>query len=317
MKLWLKLLLGTVVAVGAQAHAQNERVTLVVPYPPGGAADQMARVISNEMHDKHGYTMIVDNRPGAGAQVAMSAVNSPNPAAGTMLLLADSAAYSLNRHLYPRLSYNVKTDLVPLTLAARAPVFLLVNKDSPIQNINDLVKLGQTKRLTYGSPGVGSGTHLVGEMLRKQTGANVEHVPYRGAAPALIDAVSGQIDFIFDVLIGSRPYVESGRLKLVAAAAKERSPLRPNVPTIAESGIPNVDITIWWGIAAKAGTDPALLRRLSAHLVSVLKDPAVVKKFVDFGIEILPTTPEEFARLIEDDAQAYGPIIKALNINLN
>jgi tripartite-type tricarboxylate transporter receptor subunit TctC len=317
MKRWLELVVCMTIAVGAQAQAQNRKVTLVVPYPPGGAADQMARVISQEMRDKHGYTMIVDNRPGAGAQVAMNAVNNANPAAGTTLLLADSAAYSLNRHLYPHLNYNVKTDLLPLTLAARAPVFLLVNKDSPVRNIDDLVKLGQTKRLTYGSPGVGSGTHLVAEMLRKATGANLEHVPYRGAGPALIDAVSGQIDFIFDVLIGSREYVENGRLRLIAAASRQRSPLRPNVPTIAESGIPNVDVTIWWGISARAGTEPALARQLAADLASVLKDPAIVKRFEGFGIEMLPSTPEEFARLIEDDAQTYGPIIKSLNISLN
>lgn len=317
MKYWIGFLLCLTAAFTAQAQAQNTKVTLVVPYPPGGAADQMARVISHEMREKHGYTMIVDNRPGAGAQVAMNAVNNANPAAGTTLLLADSAAYSLNQHLYPRLNYNARTDLLPLTLAARAPVFLLVNKDSPIRSVDDLVQLGRTKRLTYGSPGVGSGTHLVAEMLRKATGANLEHVPYRGAGPALIDAVSGQIDFIFDVLIGSRDYVENGRLRLVAAASKERSPLRPDVPTIAESGIPGVEVTIWWGIAAKAGTDPALARRLASDLASVLKDPAIVAKFAGFGIEMLPSTPEEFASLIENDAQTYGPVIKSLNINLD
>ena len=314
---WTHLLFAAALAFGAQAQAQSNKVTLVVPYPPGGAADQMARVIAQGMHERHGTTMIVDNRPGAGAQVAMNAVKMANPAAGTTLFLADSSAFSLNRHLYPNLTYDVKTDLMPLTLVASAPVFLLVNKDSPIHTIGDLVRIGKEKRLTYGSPGMGSGTHLVGEMLRKETGANVEHVPYRGAAPALIDAVSGQIDFIFDVLIGSRDYIENGRLRVVGAAQTERSPLRPQIPTLAEGGVPNVAGTIWFGIAARAGTDPALARKLATELAGVIDDPAIVKRFAAFGMQMKSTTPEAFGKLIESDAQTFGPIIKSLNITLN
>jgi len=317
MKLWLKLLTCAAVAFGAQAHAQNKTVTLVVPYPTGGAADQMARVIAQEMNEKHGYTMIVDNRPGAGAQVAMNVIKGANPAAGTMLLLADSAAFSLNQHLYSRLNYDAKKDLIPITMAAIAPVFLLVNKDSPIQDVQDLVKLGKQKELTFGSPGVGTGTHLLGEMLRKKTGAQLMHVPYRGAAPALIDAVSGQIDFIFDVLTGSRAFIEDGRLRIVAAASPERNPLRPNVPTLTERGIPDVNFSIWWGIAARAGTPPEQVKQISGDLLTVLKDQAVVKRFVDLGIQIQPTTAEAFAQLIDKDAKTYGPIIKDLNIKLD
>jgi tripartite-type tricarboxylate transporter receptor subunit TctC len=154
-------------------------------------------------------------------------------------------------------------------------------------------------------------------MLRKETGARLVHVPYKGAGPALIDAVSGQIDFIFDVLTGSRGFLEDGRLRAIAAATTERSPLRPDVPTIAEAGIPNVAFTIWWGISAKAGTPDEDVARLTEQLTAVLKEDAVVKKFVDFGIQIEPSTPKEFADLIEHDAQAMGPTIKALEITLD
>jgi len=289
-----------------------------VPYPPGGAADQLARVISQEMGTRFDQKVIVENRPGAGAQVAMNVVKNANPSSlGTVLFLADSGAYSLNRHLYQRLNYDVATDLIPMTLAAKAPVFLLVNKDSPFKTVQDLVAAGQKQELTYGSPGMGTGTHLLGEMLRKETGARLVHVPYKGAGPALIDAVSGQIDFIFDVLTGSRGFLEDGRLRAIAAATTERSPLRPDVPTIAEAGIPNVAFTIWWGISAKAGTPDEDVARLTEQLTAVLKEDAVVKKFVDFGIQIEPSTPQEFADLIEHDAQAMGPTIKALEITLD
>lgn len=207
MKVWLKLATCCALMLGAQAHAQNKNVTLVIPYPPGGAADQLARVISQEMGTRFDQKVIVENRPGAGAQVAMNVVKNANPnALGTVLFLADSGAYSLNRHMYQRLNYDVATDLIPMTLAAKAPVFLLVNKDSPFKTVQDLVAAGQKQELTYGSPGMGTGTHLLGEMLRKETGARLVHVPYKGAGPALIDAVSGQIDFIFDVLTGSRGF---------------------------------------------------------------------------------------------------------------
>lgn len=318
MKVWLKLATCCALMLGAQAHAQNKNVTLVVPYPPGGAADQLARVISQEMGTRFDQKVIVENRPGAGAQVAMNVVKNANPSSlGTVLFLADSGAYSLNRHLYQRLNYDVATDLIPMTLAAKAPVFLLVNKDSPFKTVQDLVAAGQKQELTYGSPGMGTGTHLLGEMLRKETGARLVHVPYKGAGPALIDAVSGQIDFIFDVLTGSRGFLEDGRLRAIAAATTERSPLRPDVPTIAEAGVPNVAFTIWWGISAKAGTPDEDVARLTEQLTAVLKEDAVVKKFVDFGIQIEPSTPQEFADLIEHDAQAMGPTIKALEITLD
>lgn len=318
MKVWLKLATCCALMLGAQAHAQNQNVTLVIPYPPGGAADQLARVISQEMGTRFDQKVIVENRPGAGAQVAMNVVKNANPnALGTVLFLADSGAYSLNRHMYQRLNYDVATDLIPMTLAAKAPVFLLVNKDSPFKTVQDLVAAGQQQELTYGSPGMGTGTHLLGEMLRKETAARLVHVPYKGAGPALIDTVSGQIDFIFDVLTGSRGFLEEGRLRAIAAATTERSPLRPDTPTIAESGIPNVAFTIWWGISAKAGTPADEVTRLTEQLTAVLNAPEVVQKFVDFGIEIQSSTPQAFAELIESDATAIGPMIQSLQITLD
>jgi len=170
---------------------------------------------------------------------------------------------------------------------------------------------------TYGSPGVGTGTHIVGEMLAKETGAQLSHVPYRGAGPALIDLVGGQIDFMFDVLIGSRGYRDEGRLRAIAAATPERTPLRPEAPTIAESGIDNVDFTIWWGISAKAGTPADVVERLQKDIVEAMSDQAVHKQFEAMGVEIETSSQEEFAALIDKDAATYGPVIKSLEIKLD
>ena len=317
MKVLSRIAVCAALSLASLAHAQGSKtVNLVVPYPPGGAVDQLARVLAQQMNDKQGYKVIVDNRPGAGAQVAMNTVklsNSTDP----VLFLADSGAFSLNRHLYSKLNYDVKTDLVPISLVAKAPVFLLVADKSPIKSVEDLVNTAKTTEQTYGSPGVGTGTHIVAEMLAKETGAKLSHVPYRGAGPALIDLVGGQIDFMFDVLIGSKGFLNEGRLRAIAAATPERTPLRPNVPTIAESGIKNVNFTIWWGIAAKAGTPKDVADRLQKDIVTAMSDKTVRKQFAEMGVEIETSSPEQFAALIEKDANTYGPVIKALDIKLD
>lgn len=316
MKLWWKVAMCVAVLIGTRVLAQSQPITLVTPYPPGGAADQLARVIAQEMEVRHGETIIVENRPGAAGQVAMNAVKNWSSSSRTVLFLADIGAYSINRHLYKTLSYSVATDLLPLTLVAKAPVFLLVNKESPFRSVQDMVQAAKSQNLMYGSPGVGTGTHLLGEMLRKESGAHLTHVPYRGAGPALVDAVSGQLDFIFDVLIGSRGYLDEGRLRTIAVAGTQRSSLRPDVPTIAESGIENVALTLWWGISARAGTEPEIAARLAAQIADILKDRAVIEKFSGLGIEIEPSSPEEFAALIEHDARTLGAIVDSLDIEL-
>lgn len=304
----------SVVSIG-QAHA-SKPLSIVVPFPPGGAVDRLARVLAQEMNEKQGKTVIVENRPGAGSQVAMNAVKM-GKADGTTLFLGDVGAFSLNRHMYSKLNYDVDRDLQPISLLAKAPLFLLVSGASPINSVQDLVKIGKSRDIAYGSPGIGTGAHIAVEMFRSQTGVKTRHIPYRGAAPALIDLVSGEVDFVFDVLIGSKAFLQDGRVRAIAAATPTRSSLLPNVPTIAESGTENVNLLIWWGVAAKAGTPGKVIDELQKDIASAMASKSVIKQFADMGIEIETSTGAAFGELINKDAQTYGPVIKELNIKLD
>lgn len=303
------------VASVAQAHA-SQPTTIVVPFPPGGAVDSLARVLGQELDKKKGYTVLVENRPGAGSQAAMNAVTM-GKSDGSVLFLGHTGVFSLNRHMYSKLNYDVDRDLRPISLLAKAPLFLLVAKSSPIKSVQDLIALGKSRELAYGSPGIGTGAHIAVEMFRSKAGVQARHIPYRGAAPALIDLVGGEIDFVFDVLVGSKAFLQDGRVRAIAVAAAERSQLLPDVPTFREGGLEGMNFSSWWGLAVKAGTPDEAISRLHQDIVSAMASPAVVKQFADMGIEIQTSTAAGFGELIKKDAQTYGPIIKSLNIKLD
>ena len=315
MKVWLKLATCCALMLGAQAHAQNKNVTLVVPYPPGGAADQLARVISQEMGTRFDQKVIVENRPGAGAQVAMNVVKNANPSSlGTVLFLADSGAYSLNRHLYQRLNYDVATDLIPMTLAAKAPVFLLVNKDSPFKTVQDLVAAGQKQELTYGSPGMGTGTHLLGEMLRKETGARLVHVPYKGTGPALQDLLGGQVDLTFGTAPPFMAHIQAGKLKVLAVTGKERLPSLPKVPTTAETGFAGVNATSWFALFAPAKTPKDIVRKLETDVRNMLSDASFQKKALDQGATADFMDSKALGDMVKRDYAMWAKVVKEANI---
>lgn len=309
------LLLGLVISAAASAQAARP-ITLLVPFPPGGATDQLARVVAQKLTEQHGYVINVDNRPGAGAQVAVNILKQA-PADGSMLFMGDIGAFSLNQHLYRKLNYDVARDMQPISLVGKAPLFVMVRKSSPFNSLQDLVNAGRAGDLAYGSPGVGTGAHVAAEMLRARTGIRTTHIPYRGAAPALIELVSGQIDFVFDPLASSGPLLKDGRIRPLAVATPQRSKLMPDVPTTAEGGAPGVNFVAWFGIAGKAGMPAEVVQRLNKHIGEAISSPEVVSRFADIGIEISPSTPEGFDQLIKADAQAYGPVIRALDINLD
>jgi tripartite-type tricarboxylate transporter receptor subunit TctC len=239
------------------------------------------------------------------------------PADGSMLFMGDIGAFSLNQHLYRKLNYDVARDMQPISLVGKAPLFVMVRKSSPFNSLQDLMNAGRAGDLAYGSPGVGTGAHVAAEMLRARTGIRTTHIPYRGAAPALIELVSGQIDFVFDPLASSGPLLKDGRIRPLAVATPQRSKLMPDVPTTAEGGAPGVNFVAWFGIAGKAGMPAEVVQRLNKHIGEAISSPEVVSRFADIGIEISPSTPEGFDQLIKADAQAYGPVIKALDINLD
>jgi len=318
MKTYLtKFLAIALIAFVTNSIAQSTKpLTLVVPFPPGGATDQLARVVAQKLTEKKGYLIVVENKPGAGSQVAINAIKQ-TPADGMTLFIGDIGAYSLNRHLYSQLSYDTEVDLQPVTLVGKAPLFLMIPANSPYKSLPDLISAGKIDNISYGSPGVGTGAHVAAEMLRTKTGMKLTHIPYRGAGPALVDLASGQIAFMFDPLASSMPFIKDGRLRALAVASPTRNKLMSELPTVSELGAEGVNFTAWFGIAVKAGTQPAIVRRLNQDISEVISASDVVKRFAEIGIEVSPTTVEAFEKLISNDAKTYGPVIKALNIKLD
>ncbi len=299
------------------AFAQGSKpVTLLVPFPAGGATDQLARAVAQKITEQKGYPVVVENKPGAGAQVAVNALKLA-PADGNTLFIGDIGAFSLNRHLYQKLSYDTERDLQPLSLLGKAPLFMVVPVNSPFKTAADAISAAKAKDMSYGSPGVGTIAHVGAEMLRARTGMKITHIPYRGSAPGLVDLAAGQVSFMLDPLASSTPFLKDGRLRALAVSTSARTKIMPELPTLAESGAPGVNFAAWFGIATKAGTPADVVRKLSRDIQDAASAPDLVKRFAELGIEMAPNSPEQFAQFIKTEADAYGPIIKQLNINLD
>lgn len=309
------LLISSLLAFGAVAQAQN--VTITVPYPPGGAADRLARVIAQGLTTEKGYQVLVENRAGAGAQVAMNQLKKAKKDDDIVLLLSDHSAFTLNQKLYKKLSYDIKKDIKPVTLVAEAPIFLLAKTGGKFEHIAPFLETAKTEKLTYGAPGIGTGTHLTGEMLNRSLDGKLTFVPYRGAAPALIDLVGGQLDFMFDVLAGSEAFVSDNQLSILAIAAAERSDLKPDTPTLKELGVEDVDFKVWWAIGSQSKLSDELTDKIQKDIASVLNTPQNVDLFKKSGVIIKTTTPQGLAEIIDQEIIEVSPLIEELGISIN
>ena len=311
------ILAASLVAASALAHAQSSKpITLIVPFPAGGATDQLARAVAEKLTEQKGYHIIVDNKPGAGAQVAVNNLKLA-PADGNTLFIGDIGAFSLNRHLYSKLSYDTEKDLQPITLVGKAPLFMVVPANSPFKTAQELMAAAKKQDMSYGSPGVGTIAHVGPEIMRARMGLKITHIPYRGSSPALVDLASGQVPFLMDPLASSTPFLKDNRIRILAVATPTRTKLMPQVPTLAESGAEGIHFSAWFGISGKAGMPADLVRKYSKDIGDVISAPEMVKRFADLGIEMSPTSPEGFAQFIKAEADAYGPVIKSLNISLD
>lgn len=322
MKRLTSVLAGLLCAAGfilsplSAAQAQGKTLTVVVPFPPGGAVDGLARVLSQEMAKLDGYdAVIVDNRPGAGGQVAMNAIKNAAPN-GDTIFVGHAGAYVLNRFAYDKLSYDPDKDLEPISVISTAPVFLLVPGNSPFKSLDELLQAGKSRSLSFGSPGVGTETQLAGEVLKVRTQVQGEHIPYKGAGPALIDLASGRLDFMFDVLIGSSAFVKDGRVKVLAAAGPERSQFLPDTPTFKELGVDGVEFQLWFGAAAPAGTPADVVERLSRDIAQAMDQPQIKEEFAKLGMNIVTTTPAEMQQLINADVSTFAELLKDPNIQI-
>ncbi len=316
-----RALLALLLAAAAvpMAHAQgsawpSKPIRVVVNFPPGGAADQIARAVSLPLQEVLGQPVVVENRGGANGNIGGETV-AHAPADGYTLLMSSGGMVSVNPHLYPKMAFDPAKDLVPVAAAARVLVFLVTKPSLPAENIKDFIAYAKARpgKLSFGSPGTGSSPHLAGEMFKSQAGLYAVHVPYRGAAPALQDLLAGQIDYAFDPGIGLAQ-VRAGKLRLLAVGSPRRSPMFPDVPTLEEAGLKGFDADTVFGFYAPAGTPGEIVTRLNTDINRILATAAVKERIAALGGEALPGTPAAFnARAVADSAR-FGAIIRERNI---
>ena len=301
-------------SAGAQGAFPSRPLRVVANFPPGGAADLIARAVSAPLSDSLGQPVVVENRAGANGNLGGEAV-ARSPADGYTLLLSSGGMVSVNPHIYPKMSFDPARELVPVASAARVLVFLVARADLPVANVGEFLAFAKSRpgKLSFGSAGNGSSPHLAAEMMKSQAGIFAVHVPYRGAAPALQDLLAGQIDFYFDPGIGLNQ-VRAGRLKMLAVGSMRRSPMFPDTPTLDEAGLKGFDADTVFGFYAPAGTPADTIARLNAEINRALATPAVAERIRSLGGEPLPLSPAQFGAKVADDSNRFGAIIRERNI---
>jgi tripartite-type tricarboxylate transporter receptor subunit TctC len=302
------LLLLALASVAAAQDYPSRPVRLIVPFPPGGANDIVARAISNQLGERLGKQVIVDNRGGAGAVIGTELVASA-PKDGHTLLLA-SLTHTINPWLY-KLPYDPVKGFAPVALIASGPIVLVVNPELPARSVGELVALAKAKpgQLQYASAGVGTFTHLAGEQFRISAGVDLLHVPFRGGGPAIIDVVGGHTKINFANLLTAMPHIRSGKVRPLAVGGTKRVAMLPDIPTIAESGVP-YEVINWWGILAPAGTPAAIVERLHKDIAAIQDIPDTQKQLAAEGAEVVNMTSAEFGDFLVRETDKWGRVIK-------
>jgi len=304
------LLVLAVSAAGAQTFPQRP-VRIVVPYPPGSGTDIAARALGQKLTQTWGQQVIVDNRPGAGAIIGVEAVAKAAPD-GYTIGIADTGPLAINPALYPKLPYDPVRDLAPVTLVAKLPFILVVNPSLPVHNVAELVALAKSKpgQINYASVGNGSAVHLATELFKTRAGINLTHIPYKGSAPALQGLLGGEASVMFVNLLSARALVQAGKVRALAAAPGKRLAAMPDLPTIAEAGVPGYEFEAWFGIVAPAGTPRPVVDKLNQDLRRVIALPEVRDVFDKGGFEPVGSTVESFANLIPGEVERWGKLVR-------
>lgn len=307
----LALAAGIALPLHAQPDAWPSRpIKLVVGYAAGGATDVIARLVAVKLGERLGQPVVVDNRAGANSNVGAEVVAKAPPDGYTLYVF--TIANTINASLYAKLGYDPQKDFEPIGLIAKIPNILVVNNNLPIKSIADYVRFAKASKdgITFASSGSGSSIHLSGEMFKMQTHLNMLHVPYRGSAPAVTDLLGGQVQSMFDNTPSALPHVQGGRLRAIAITSAKRSPLLPDVPTVAESGFPGFDVQSWFGLAAPAGTPKPVIDRLNAELNKVLAAPELRQRFQDLAASPEPGTPEQMRSFAAAETQRWREVVK-------
>lgn len=291
----------------------NKQIRFVVPYPPGGANDTVARVVAQKLSENMGQAVVVDNKPGASGMIAGEFVARSAPDGYTVMI--DQSSLVMNPGLHPNAKFDVKQDLAPVTLAANMLHVLIVNPTVPARDLAELIALAKAQpgKLNYSSTGTGGPQHILMELFKRAAGVNIVHIPYKGGAPATLAVLSNDAQMTFITVSTSLPHIKAGKVRVLAAVGKARSKILPEVPTFEEMGFKGL-ATPWLGILAPAKTPAPIIKRLNAEFVAALNSPQVRDKLEQQAFEVVASTPEAFARFIDDELALYGKLIRDVGI---
>ncbi|OWW19607.1 tripartite tricarboxylate transporter substrate binding protein [Noviherbaspirillum denitrificans] len=321
LKHWLSIVAAAAAVIGSSAAFgqayPTKPIKLIVPFPPGGTTDILARAVGGELQKAWGQAVIIDNRPGAGGNIG-SEVVAKSPADGYTLLMGTVGTHAINQSLYSKLAFDPIKDFAPVTLVASVPNVLVLNaafaEKNKIIDVTSFINYlkGHPGRLNMASSGNGTSIHLAGELFKTQTRTFMVHIPYRGSAPAITDLLGGQADLMFDNLPSAMPYIKAGRLKALGVTSAKPSPALPDVPPIAQTGgdLTGFEASSWFGILAPAGTPPDIVNKLQQEIAKALASPAVKEKLVAQGADPVGNTPEQFAAHIQAETRKWSKVVK-------
>ena len=323
MKSWLSVVLLSAVSVAAAmpAHAASayptKPIRIIVAYTPAGATDILARVVGQKLSESWGQPVIVDNRAGAAGNIGTEVAAKATPD-GYTLIMGTAGTHGINVSLYRQLNWHPVKDFAPVSLVAMVPNIMVVNNALPFKTVKDLIAYAKANpgKLSSGSPGNGSTAHLSMELFKSMTGTNLVHIPYKGSAGVLADVMGGQIAVTIDNMPPYLPQVKAGKIRALAVSPAKRSMAAPDIPTIAEAGVPGYDSGAWFGLLAPAGTPKDIVSKLSVETARILKMPDVNKRISELGGEPVGSTPEEFAALIKSEIAKWAKVIKDANVEL-
>jgi len=312
MRPWGRLL-GLLAALPSIATAQDypsRPIRMIVPFAAGGAADLIGRVIGQGLSAALAVQIVIDNRGGAGGNIGAD-LAAKSPPDGYTLLMGNAPTLAINASLFSHLPYDPATDFAPISLVAEVPLLLLAHPDAHIDSVQALIEAARARPLTYASGGNGSTTHLSMELLKTMTGIDLLHVPFNGSAPAIVALTSGEVPVMMDLVPSSIAQVRAGRLKALAISTARRSALLPELPTIAESGVPGFAVSSWFGVVARAGTPAPIIARLNREIVAALARPDLRERLAGLGADPVSDTPEQFGAFIRSELATWAKVVKA------
>lgn len=308
----------TVCAQAPSSQAWPTRfVKLVVPFTPGGGIDGIGRILAARLSEMWGQQVVVENKPGAGGNIASEFVARAAPDGYTMYITA--AGLAVNRYLFGSVNYDPVADFAPVTLICLFPNLLVVPNSSSFRSVGDLLAEARKNpgKVTFASPGHGSSPHMSGELFKYMAQVDLTHVPYRGAAPAFTDVIAGRVDCTFAVMASGLPLARSGQLRALAVTTAGRVPTAPEVPSIAEAGVPGYDTSSWFAFFVPAKTPPEIIRKMHADTVAALAEPPIKEKLEQLGVVVVGSTPEALGTHLKTEMEKWAPVIKAANIKVN